>query len=116
MKSSGNVGPKRDTSLRWSVCGANANAVYLVLICPTAVYFPTMYFFFPETKGRTLEELGALFGDTNVATRWYGISDAEKELIHQNALRLTETGHIREEGTDQGNARDSNGNSCRLEK
>lgn len=71
-----------------------------MLICPTTVYLPIIYFFFPETKGRTLEEVGVLFGDTNIAVRWYGISDAEKEEIHRNALHMTETGHITGETHD----------------
>lgn len=33
---------------------------------------------FPETKGRTLEEIGALFGDERIANRWYGVSREEK--------------------------------------
>lgn len=47
---------------------------YLVLICPSFVYVWIIYFLFPETKGRTLEEIGALFGDANVANRWYGLT------------------------------------------
>jgi MFS family permease len=34
---------------------------YLVLICPSAVYIVLIYFLFPETKGRTLEEIVSSF-------------------------------------------------------
>ncbi|EXJ66192.1 uncharacterized protein A1O5_10808 [Cladophialophora psammophila CBS 110553] len=73
---------------------------YLVLICPTVIYLPIIYFFFPETANRTLEEIGTLFGDKHVAVHWYGISEEEKEKIHQGALHLTETGHIADEGVE----------------
>ncbi|KAK3613606.1 hypothetical protein LTR56_025727 [Elasticomyces elasticus] len=67
---------------------------YLVLICPSVVYVGLIYFLFPETKGRTLEEIGTLFGDEHVASHWYGISDVEKEEIMQNALKMTKSGRI----------------------
>lgn len=41
---------------------------------------------FPETKGRTLEEIGALFGDENIATRWYDLSKEDKERLAQEAI------------------------------
>ncbi|KXT13446.1 hypothetical protein AC579_4248 [Pseudocercospora musae] len=60
---------------------------YLVLICPSAVYIVLMYLLFPETKGRTLEEIGALFGDeAHVASHWYGLSQEEKDKIVQEAM------------------------------
>jgi hypothetical protein len=60
---------------------------YLVLIIPSLFYIIAMYFLFPETKGRTLEEIGALFGDTNIAQQWYGLSEEEKDRIHEEALQ-----------------------------
>lgn len=47
------------------------------------------------SPGRTLEEIGALFGDeAHVASHWYGISEEEKEKIAQNALQLTKSGRV----------------------
>lgn len=60
------------------------------------IYIPIIYFFFPETKGRTLEELGELFGDKHVAAHWYGISEKEREQIAQEAIAVTEDGRILE--------------------
>lgn len=62
---------------------------FLVLIVPSLVYIVLIYFLFPETKNRTLEEIGALFGDTNIANRWYGVTEEEKTRIHQEALEKT---------------------------
>ncbi|KAF9892087.1 hypothetical protein FE257_002493 [Aspergillus nanangensis] len=36
---------------------------FLVLIIPTAIYIPVIYFFFPETKQRSLEDISAQFGE-----------------------------------------------------
>lgn len=48
--------------------------------------------------GRTLEEIGTLFGDDqHVAAHWYNISEEEKERIAQNALQLTKSGRIPDE-------------------
>lgn len=66
---------------------------YLVLIFPSALYIVLLYLLFPETKGRTLEEIGTLFGDeANVASNWYGATEEEREKIAQEALRETDGG------------------------
>jgi len=44
---------------------------------------------FPETKGRTLEEIGALFGDEHIASQWYGLSEAEKMEIRNEAVKMS---------------------------
>lgn len=67
---------------------------YLVLIIPSGFYLVLMYFLFPETKERTLEEIGALFGDDHVASQWYSATAEEREKIAQDALKLTESGRI----------------------
>ena len=59
-----------------------------------------------ETKGRTLEEIGSLFGDEHIASHWYGISEEEKAEIARNALQMTKSGRIpelqnSEEGTEK---------------
>ncbi|OQV04609.1 hypothetical protein CLAIMM_09464 [Cladophialophora immunda] len=72
---------------------------YLVLIVPSAVYIVIIYLFFPETKGRTLEEIGHVFGDDmHVATQWYDASEEEKRKIEEQALKETEGGVVHEKG------------------
>jgi hypothetical protein len=39
---------------------------FLIFLCASTVCFIMIYFFLPETKGRTLEELNTIFGDTVV--------------------------------------------------
>ncbi|EXJ65474.1 hypothetical protein A1O7_01815 [Cladophialophora yegresii CBS 114405] len=66
---------------------------YLVLIIPSAFYIASVYFLFPETKGRTLEEIGHVFGDDlTVAHQWYSATAEEKEEMARQALRETEGG------------------------
>ncbi|KAL6244755.1 hypothetical protein RBB50_008283 [Rhinocladiella similis] len=72
---------------------------YLVLIIPSAVYWFVIYFFFPETKGRTLEEIGDVFGDDlHVASHWYNATPEEKARMAEQALLETEGGIVREKG------------------
>lgn len=43
-----------------------------------------------ETKGRTLEEIGTLFGDdAHVASHWYDLSELEREKIAREAMQST---------------------------
>ena len=65
-----------------------------MLICPSVLYLPIIYFLFPETKNRTLEEIGEIFGDKHIAAHWYGISEEEKQKIAQDAMKLTVDGRI----------------------
>jgi hypothetical protein len=56
-----------------------------------------IYFLFPETKGRTLEEIGHVFGDDmHVAHNWYEASEEEKAKIEQQALDETKGGRVQE--------------------
>lgn len=50
---------------------------FLVFIIPTAVEFVVVYFFFPETKQRSLEDINAAYGDT-VAVHYYGATSEEQ--------------------------------------
>lgn len=51
---------------------------FLVFIIPTAVEWLCVFFFFPETKQRSLEDINAAFGDT-VAVHYYGATTEEQE-------------------------------------
>lgn len=54
---------------------------------------------FPETKGRTLEEIGALFGDERIANKWYGLSEEEKRrVVHGALVEGTQAGQIFDSG------------------
>lgn len=81
--------PQRFKSGMVSIALTEACRFYLVLICPSVCYIAAIWFLFPETKNRTLEEIGTLFGDEHVAAQYYGISEEEKQEIARNALKST---------------------------
>jgi hypothetical protein len=58
---------------------------FFVLIVPTTVHILFVYFFCPETKGRSLEDINAQFGE-QVAIHYYGATDAEKAELEQAAV------------------------------
>lgn len=73
-------------SLKQVVVRADVLTVFLGL---STVSFIGIYYFFPETAHKTLEEIGALFGD-EIAP---GAADTDGELCpeaHHNAERVEE--------------------------
>jgi MFS family permease len=67
---------------------------FLVLICPTAVYIPVIYFFFPETRQRSLEDINAQFGET-VAVHYFNATE-EEEKEYARAIEIEEMGGNRQ--------------------
>jgi len=59
---------------------------FLVLIIPTALHILFVFFFCPETKGRSLEDINAQFGE-QVAVHWYGATEAEKAELEQAVIQ-----------------------------
>jgi predicted MFS family arabinose efflux permease len=53
---------------------------FLVFVCLTAVTIVIIYFYYPETKGKSLEELAELFGDP-VLVHLTNATEAEKAEI-----------------------------------
>lgn len=49
-----------------------------MFIIPTAVLLLCVYFFFPETKQRSLEDINAAFGE-KVAVHYYNATTEEEE-------------------------------------
>jgi MFS family permease len=58
---------------------------FIVLIIPTFLHLLNVYFFFPETKQRSLEDINAQFGE-KVAVRFYGATE-EDEAAYAAAMR-----------------------------
>jgi predicted MFS family arabinose efflux permease len=52
---------------------------FVVFACLTAVTVLVLYFVFPETKGKSLEELNAIFGDAVVVR----LTDATEEELRE---------------------------------
>lgn len=46
--------------------------------------------------------MGAIFGDENVATRWYGVSEEERRKIAENAMHMTADGEVVDEKSREG--------------
>lgn len=67
---------------------------FFVLIVPTAINILFVYFFCPETKNRSLEDINALFGE-QVAIRFYGATEEEKAELEKAALEDEEQEHQR---------------------
>ena len=72
----------------------NVGWKFLVLICPTAVYIPVIYFFFPETRQRSLEDINAQFGET-VAVHYFNATE-EEEKEYAKAIEIQEMGGNRQ--------------------
>lgn len=52
---------------------------FLVLILPTALHLAGIYFLYPETKQRSLEDINAAFGE-RVAVNFYGATEEDEEM------------------------------------
>lgn len=63
---------------------------YALFICTNLVGAVTVFFFFPETKGKSLEEIGRIFGDEVVV----GDLDEVREKIEAAEGEMAE--HIEE--------------------
>jgi hypothetical protein len=59
---------------------------FLVLIIPTALHIVFVYFMCPETKGRSLEDINAQFGEA-VAVKFYGATAEEQAQLEKAALQ-----------------------------
>lgn len=76
---------------------------FFVLIVPTFFNILFVYFFCPETKNRSLEDINALFGD-QVAIRYYGASAEEQAELEKAAMEdkeKEELGHAHTEKVAQ---------------
>ncbi|PGH22944.1 hypothetical protein AJ80_02993 [Polytolypa hystricis UAMH7299] len=58
--------------------------LFFVLIFPTALHLVGVYFLYPETKQRSLEDINAAFGE-QVAVRFYGATE-EDEAVYAKAM------------------------------
>lgn len=52
---------------------------FLVLIIPTALHLLNVYFVFPETKQRSLEDINVAFGEA-VAVKYYGAGEEDEKI------------------------------------
>ena len=70
------AGPIALTNISWKFL--------LVLIVPSTVYWFLIYFLFPETKQKSLEDINEAFGDVTVV-HYHGRTDVE-EMEYNKAL------------------------------
>ena len=69
---------------------------FFVFIVPTAFHIVFVYFMCPETKGRSLEDINAQFGEA-VAIHYYGATEKEKheyEVAIEEDEKVHTTGEI----------------------
>lgn len=71
---------------------------YLLFIVVPAVALPFFVYFYPETKGLSLEEVGALFGD-EVAMDISHLSEAERATLDEKITQTMDITHFEEKGT-----------------
>jgi MFS family permease len=89
---------------------------YLFFAVLNAIFFPILYFFYPETAGRTLEEIDIIFAKgheenisyVHAAKQLHKLSEAE---IHAEARRY---GFLSEEDGTQSEERSSSGEKERV--
>lgn len=62
---------------------------YFIIIIPPAIEFLCVYFFFPETKQRSLEDIAEIFGD-KVAVHYYQSSAEEQAMYAEAELQMDE--------------------------
>ncbi|KAK5166293.1 uncharacterized protein LTR77_008554 [Saxophila tyrrhenica] len=73
---------------------------FFVLIVPTFFHIIFVYFMCPETKGRSLEDINAQFGE-QVAIHYYGATDKEKmefDVAVEEDEKVDQTGEVDRNG------------------
>ncbi|KAK9481479.1 general substrate transporter [Lipomyces starkeyi] len=79
---------------------------YLVFAVINAVMVPTVYFFYPETSGRSLEEIDDIFAQSNSWTPWDIVGIANRMPKHHtdvNEIGVEETGKTHSRTSSQHN-------------
>lgn len=62
---------------------------YLLFIILTAINIPLVWYYFPETKGLSLEEIGEKFGD-EVVVHITNITDDERKQLNETIKKGTD--------------------------
>jgi Sugar (and other) transporter len=79
---------------------------FLVLIIPTALHIAFVFFFLPETKGRSLEDINEQFGE-KVAIHYYGATEAERAEMDKAVVQDEEEEIVKKRGSVTGPRGDS---------